>query len=190
MRDSSPEFGELSAGSSRRVGSPAAGGAITRYLTYRAGHTYHWMRPALANAVSSRAAVSRAEARRAVGQLGAVAITLRPNPTSGRTLDDPSYDSFYAAVQELNVPLCIHESTGCHETAAGDRYGGMMDPASYAFNHVISHPFEQMFAMMSLICGGVLERSGSAWACWRRVLSARPRRAVSYTHLRAHETLR
>ena len=58
MRDSSPEFVELSAGSSRLVVSPAAGGSITRYLTYRAGHTYHWMRPALANAVSSRAAGS------------------------------------------------------------------------------------------------------------------------------------
>ena len=101
---------------------------------------------------------AEAEARRAVGELGAVAVTIRPNPTLGRTLDDPSYDSFYAAVQELGVPLCIHESTGCQETAAGDRYGGMMDPASYAFNHIISHPFEQMFAMMSLICGGVLER--------------------------------
>jgi len=101
---------------------------------------------------------SAAEARRAVGELGAVAVTIRPNPVQGRTLDDPSYDPFYATVQELGVPLCIHESTGCMETAAGDRYGGMMDPASYAFNHVISHPFEQMFAMMSLICGGVLER--------------------------------
>ncbi len=98
------------------------------------------------------------EARRAVGELGAVAVTVRPNPVLGRTLDDPSYDPFYATVQELGVPLCIHESTGCPDTAAGDRYGGMMDPASYAFNHVISHPFEQMFAMMSLICGGVLER--------------------------------
>ncbi len=99
-----------------------------------------------------------AEARRAVGDLGAVAVMIRPNPTLRRNLDDPSYDSFYATIQELGVPLCIHESTGCMETAAGDRYGGMMDPASYAFNHVISHPFEQMFAMMSLICGGVLER--------------------------------
>jgi predicted TIM-barrel fold metal-dependent hydrolase len=99
-----------------------------------------------------------AEARRAVGDLGAVAVTIRPNPVAGRTLDDPAYNPLYAAVQELGVPLCVHESTGCMETAGGDRYGGMMDPASYAFNHVISHPFEQMFAMMSLLCGGVLER--------------------------------
>ena len=114
------------------------------------------------------------EARRAVRDLGAVTVTIRPNPTEGRTLDDAAYDPFYAAIQELGVPLCVHESTGCPETAGGDRYGGMMDPPSYAFNHVISHPFEQMFAMMSLICGGVLERfpdlrvafleAGCSWA--------------------------
>ena len=33
-----------------------------------------------------------------------------------------------------------------------------MRPESYVFHHVISHPFEQMMAMMALICGGVLER--------------------------------
>ena len=99
-----------------------------------------------------------AEARRAVGDLGAVAVTIRPNPTLKRTLDHTDYDPFYAAVQELGVPLIVHESTGCPETAGGDRYGGMMDPPSYAFNHIISHPFEQMFASMSLLCGGVLEK--------------------------------
>ncbi len=99
-----------------------------------------------------------AEARRAVGDLGAVAVSIRPNPTRGRTLDSPAYDPFYAAVQELGVPLGIHESTGCPETVGGDRYGGMMDPPSYVYNHIISHSFEQMFAAMSIIGGGVLER--------------------------------
>ena len=66
-----------------------------------------------------------AEARRAVDELGAVAILARPNPTEGRTLDRPEYDPFYATVQELGVPLFLHESTGCDETAGGDRYGAM-----------------------------------------------------------------
>ena len=99
-----------------------------------------------------------AEARRAVGDLGAIAVAVRPNPALKRTLDDPAYDPFHAAVQELGVPLIVHESTGCPDTIGGDRYGGMMDPDSYIFNHVISHAFEQMFAAMSLIGGGVLER--------------------------------
>ncbi len=114
------------------------------------------------------------EARRAVEELGAVAILARPNPTAGRTLDRPEYDPFYATVQELNVPLVLHESTGCDETAGGDRYGGMMDPPSYVYNHIISHAFEQMFGAMSIIAGGVLERfptlkvgffeAGCSWA--------------------------
>lgn len=99
-----------------------------------------------------------AEARHAVGALGAVAIVIRPNPVRKRTLDRAELDPFYAAVQELGVPLVVHETTGCPETAGGDRYGGMRHPESYVYNHIISHPFEQMFAAMSLIGGGVLER--------------------------------
>lgn len=99
-----------------------------------------------------------AEAQRAVGDLGAVAVTVRPNPAGGMRLDHPSREPLYAAVAELGVPLVIHESTGDPNTAGGDRYGGMATPESYTFNHVISHPFEQMMGMMALLCGGVLER--------------------------------
>ena len=90
------------------------------------------------------------EARRAVGDLGAVAVTVRPNPALGQRLDHPSREPFYAAVAELGVPLVVHESTGDPSTAGGERYGGMAVPESYTFNHVISHPFEQMMAMMAL----------------------------------------
>ena len=99
-----------------------------------------------------------AEARRAVNDLGAVAIMVIPNPTEGRTLDRSENNPFYAAVQELGVPLILHESTGCQETLGGDRYGGMMDPPSYVYHHIVSHAFEQMFGAMSIIAGGVLER--------------------------------
>ena len=103
-------------------------------------------------------ATAIAEARRAVNELGAVAIMIKPNPTEGRTLDRSENDTFYSAVQELGVPLILHESTGCGETMGGDRYGGIMDPPSYVYNHIISHAFEQMFGAMSIIAGGVLER--------------------------------
>ena len=103
-------------------------------------------------------ATAIAEARRAVNELGAVAIMIKPNPTEGRTLDRSEYDTFYSAVQELGVPLILHESTGCGETMGGDRYGGIMDPPSYVYNHIISHAFEQMFGAMSIIAGGDLER--------------------------------
>ena len=96
------------------------------------------------------------EARRAV-ELGAVAIVLRPNPSQNRTFDDSAYDPLYRAISDLNVPLVIHETTGDPSTAGGDRYG-IRTADRYAFNHIISHSFEQMFASMSLICGGVLEK--------------------------------
>jgi len=96
------------------------------------------------------------EAERAVKR-GARAIAIRPNRSAGEVWDDPAYDPFYAAVQALDVPLVFHETTGDPATAGGDRYG-MRNPERYAFSHVISHSFEQMFAAMSVICGGVLER--------------------------------
>ena len=96
------------------------------------------------------------EARRVVAN-GAVALAVRPNPCRGRALDDTAYDPLYAAIEELGVPLIVHETTGCPDTAGGERYG-MRNEQRYTFNHVISHSFEQMFAALSIICGGVLER--------------------------------
>ncbi|HET7671470.1 MAG TPA: amidohydrolase family protein [Burkholderiales bacterium] len=97
-----------------------------------------------------------AEARRAVKK-GARAIVVRPNPCEGRTWDNPAYDTLYATVQDLGVPFVFHETTGDPNTAGSDRYG-IRNSGRYAFNHVISHSFEQMFAAMSVLCGGVLER--------------------------------
>ncbi|MAM67845.1 MAG: hypothetical protein CMM12_03715 [Rhodospirillaceae bacterium] len=114
------------------------------------------------------------ETQRAVGDLGAVAVSVRPNPADGKRLDAADREPFFAAVEELGVPLVIHESTGDPDTAGGERYGGMDVPEAYLFNHIISHPFEQMMAMMAMICGGVLERhpklnvgffeAGCSWA--------------------------
>jgi predicted TIM-barrel fold metal-dependent hydrolase len=96
------------------------------------------------------------QAARAVGR-GARAVVVSPNPCEGRTWDDPVYDRLYAAVRDLDVPFVFHEGTGDPNTAAVDRYG-IRNTKRYAFNHMISHSFEQMFAAMSVICGGVLER--------------------------------
>ncbi|MEE2661801.1 MAG: amidohydrolase family protein [Pseudomonadota bacterium] len=114
------------------------------------------------------------EAQRAVSELGAVAVTVRPNPSQGKRLDHPERLPFYAAIEELGVPLVVHESTGDPSTAGGERYGGMDHPDSYLYHHMFSHPFEQMLAMMSLICSGILERhpqlkvgffeAGCSWA--------------------------
>jgi predicted TIM-barrel fold metal-dependent hydrolase len=94
------------------------------------------------------------EARRAIVELKFKGIFVRPNPIKGRMIDDPYYDPLYATVQELGVPLMIHEGSGAYLPTAGvDRF-----PGQWFFTHTVSHPFEQMLASLSLICKGTLER--------------------------------
>jgi len=48
----------------------------------------------------------------------------------------------------------LHEGTTMDVPQFGEgRYDG-----NFMYRHIISHPFEQMAALMTLICGGVLER--------------------------------
>ena len=83
------------------------------------------------------------EAQRAVSELGAVAVTVRPNPSQEKRLDHPERLPFYAAIEELGVPLVIHESTGDPSTAGGERYGGMDHPDSYLYHHMFSQLQDQ-----------------------------------------------
>lgn len=114
-----------------------------------------------------RAAVE--EARRAALELGFRGIFVRPNPVKGRTLDDSYYDPLYGTVQDLGIPLMVHEGSGAYlPTAGADRF-----PGQWFFTHTVSHPFEQMLACLSLTCKGVLEKfpqlkvvfleSGAGW---------------------------
>jgi predicted TIM-barrel fold metal-dependent hydrolase len=109
------------------------------------------------------------ETRRVIRELGFKGVFVRPNPVKGRTLDDPYYDPFYATLQEMGVPLMIHEGSGAYlPTAGADRF-----PGQWFFTHTVSHPFEQMLACLSLICKGMLEKfprlqvvfleSGAGW---------------------------
>ena len=107
------------------------------------------------------------EARRGVDELGFKAVVLRPNPIAGRTLDNPAFEPLWDLLESLDVPLTVHEGTTMNVPQAGERYD------NYMFRHVISHPHEQQMAVLSLICGGVLERhpklraafleSGAGW---------------------------
>lgn len=109
------------------------------------------------------------EARRVVKEFGFKGIFVRPNPVKGRTLDDPYYDPLYETIQELGIPLMVHEGSGAYlPTAGADRF-----PGQWFFTHTVSHPFEQMLACLSLIGKGVLEKfpqlkvvfleSGAGW---------------------------
>ena len=90
------------------------------------------------------------EAQR-TAQKGASCFYVRPNPVQGRNLYHESYESLWTALEELNKPVCIHDSGSPYWPSFGER----MD--THTSGHIIAHPFEAMVAMMSLIWYGVIE---------------------------------
>ena len=84
-----------------------------------------------------------------------VAVCLRPNPDphTGQQVADPRLEPVWAAVEETGMAACFHEGVNPILPFAGvERCTSMYDW------HVVSHPFEQMLAMMTVIRAGVLER--------------------------------
>jgi predicted TIM-barrel fold metal-dependent hydrolase len=93
------------------------------------------------------------EARRGVVELNLKGVFMRPNPIGGRTFDHPAWEPLWCLLEELDTPLVLHEGTSGNVPQVGqDRFDNPL------FTHAISHPCEHMMAMLSLICGGVLER--------------------------------
>ena len=93
------------------------------------------------------------EIRRGMEELGQRGAMMRPNPIGGRTLEHPAYEPIWSLLEELDVPLVLHEGTTQDVVQVGtERYDNFM------FRHMVSHAFEQQMGLLSLICGGVLER--------------------------------
>ncbi|HEU5319327.1 MAG TPA: amidohydrolase family protein, partial [Methylomirabilota bacterium] len=93
------------------------------------------------------------EARRAVRELGAVALVLSSHPVNGRAWYDPVYDPFWAEAERLGVPVAFHGIQMAYQEHLGRRF---MD--NFALAHAAAHPVEMMLALGSLLAGGVLER--------------------------------
>ncbi|MCZ8108818.1 MAG: amidohydrolase family protein, partial [Burkholderiales bacterium] len=88
-----------------------------------------------------------------MANLGWKAVFLRPNPVKGRILSDPAYEPFWAACEDLDMAVGIHEGTYSRlPTTSADRFN-----TRFAL-HACSHPMEEMMALLALIEGGVLER--------------------------------
>lgn len=111
-----------------------------------------------------------AEMRRAVKDLGMVGVSVPPS-LPGENLDHPDLYPFYAEAQALNLAIGVHWGNGTYLPGAGtERF------QRHFYNHVIGHPFEQMLALTSLVCGGILElypelrfgflESGCGWAAY------------------------
>ena len=101
--------------------------------------------------------LAAAEARRAVAELGMVGLTLAPNPIGERYFHDPECDPLWEAAQELNVPICLHD------TNAGWNRGHLANflryhPSSTTLTQTFGFPLSLMEALGSFIIGGVLER--------------------------------
>lgn len=97
------------------------------------------------------------EARRAVTELGAVAIVGVPNPINGRFLHDPYFEPFWAEVERLGVPVGFHPTGNSSlQQDIGLRFVG--HPAYWPISHSARNPMENMLAFAMLAMGGVFER--------------------------------
>jgi predicted TIM-barrel fold metal-dependent hydrolase len=98
-----------------------------------------------------------AEARRAVRDLGAVAVIGNPNPINGRHIHDPQFEPLWDAIEELGVPVGFHP-TG--QSSLRDDIGRRMldHPNGRLIGSAARNPMELMLAFASLAAGGVLER--------------------------------
>lgn len=104
-------------------------------------------------------AASVAEARRAVRDLGMVAVYLDTDP-AGRTLDDPELDPLHEALVDLDVPLFVHPSP-----LGAD--GPPADPRLRRFDLDLIFGFarDETLAVAALVFGGVLERHPGLDVC-------------------------
>ena len=92
-------------------------------------------------------ASAAAELRRAVTGLGFKGVEI-PSNINGVELDSPGLDGFYAAVEELDVPILIHP----HYVAGGNRM------KEYYLRNLVGNPLDTTLAADRLVLGGVLDR--------------------------------
>src|SRR5436309_14072035 len=63
------------------------------------------------------------ELRFARKELGFRAAFIRPNPYGGRQLHDPAYEPFWAAAEELDMAIGLHEGSSLNQPTVGvDRF--------------------------------------------------------------------
>jgi predicted TIM-barrel fold metal-dependent hydrolase len=90
------------------------------------------------------------EIRRAVTELGAVAVMMPTYVSPGLDLGQPQFDPIYAEAQNLGVPVAFHATAQISQgNSRFHKYLGV---------HMVSHPFEQMISIISIIANGVLDR--------------------------------
>ena len=94
------------------------------------------------------------EAQRAIGKLGFVGVFARPEPLRNLPWHARYFDSVWSCLEELGVPMGFHSAAAAGEVPQiGDRFGDNL-----LLRHVVSHPLENMVALVDTIGGGVCDR--------------------------------
>jgi aminocarboxymuconate-semialdehyde decarboxylase len=90
------------------------------------------------------------ELQRARSELGHVGVEIGAS-VGDTMLDDPSLDPFFAAAEQLEMPILVHPYTTMIATPGPDLAG-------FHLANVIGNPMETFVAASRLIVGGVLDR--------------------------------
>ena len=96
------------------------------------------------------------EACRAVQELGAVGLSLVPEPCNGRHIHDRYYDPLWREAERLAVALCFHPAASPNQDQVVHRFKGHSNEA--VLINAFRNPIELMLAVGSFCAGGVLER--------------------------------
>ena len=96
------------------------------------------------------------EARRAVTELGAVGLSVCPEPVNGRRIHDRYYDPLWAEIDRVSVPLCFHPPANPKQRQVSlDFYD---HPNSSVIVNALRNPIELQLAVSAFCGGGVLEK--------------------------------
>jgi predicted TIM-barrel fold metal-dependent hydrolase len=94
------------------------------------------------------------EAERAVAKLGFVGVFARPEPLRNMPWHARYFDTIWSCLEDLCIPIGFHSAAAAGEVPQiGDRFGDNL-----LLRHVVSHPLENMMAMVDTVGGGVCER--------------------------------
>ena len=96
------------------------------------------------------------ETRRAVTELGMLGVTFEPNPINGRFFHDPECGPLWDVAQELDIPVCLHDTAVGHNAT---HHANFMrsHPSPGVFGNTFAFPLGLMEAVGSFTMGGVLE---------------------------------
>jgi len=94
-----------------------------------------------------------AEMKFARKELGFKGSFIRPNPYNNKMINDPMYEPFWAAAEDVDMAIGFHEGGSSGMPTVGiDRFEGR------AAKHIVSHTMEMMLACLAVIWGGVCEK--------------------------------